>query len=29
MVEHIRHWAPKNAVDLNLQAIEVGFQLVS
>lgn len=28
MVEHIRHWAPKGAVDLNLKAIDVGLSLV-
>jgi 2-oxoglutarate ferredoxin oxidoreductase subunit gamma len=28
MVEHIKHWAPKGAVDINLKAIEVGMNLI-
>ncbi len=28
MVEHIRHWAPKGAVDMNMKAIEVGMNLI-
>ncbi|MGE5341419.1 MAG: 2-oxoacid:acceptor oxidoreductase family protein [Candidatus Omnitrophota bacterium] len=28
MVEYIKHWAPKDLVDLNLKAIEVGRMLV-
>jgi len=29
MVDHIRHWAPKNAIEANLKAIEVGIKLIS
>ncbi len=28
MVEHIRHWAPKGTVEMNLKAIEVGMNLI-
>ncbi len=28
MVEHIKHWAPKDYIDLNMKAIELGQQLV-
>jgi len=28
MVAHIRHWAPKGAVEMNLKAIEVGMNLI-
>jgi 2-oxoglutarate ferredoxin oxidoreductase subunit gamma len=28
MVEHIRHWAPKGAVDMNMKAIDVGMNLI-
>jgi 2-oxoglutarate ferredoxin oxidoreductase subunit gamma len=28
MVEHIRHWAPKNALEMNLKAIDVGRELI-
>jgi 2-oxoglutarate ferredoxin oxidoreductase subunit gamma len=28
MVEHIKHWAPKGAVEMNLKAIEVGMNLI-
>ncbi|HNX98125.1 MAG TPA: 2-oxoacid:acceptor oxidoreductase family protein [Candidatus Aminicenantes bacterium] len=29
MVEFIKHWAPKNALEMNIKAIEVGRSLVS
>ncbi len=28
MVEFVRHWAPKHALEMNLKAIEVGYSLV-
>ena len=28
MIEHIKHWAPKGTVDMNLKAIELGMSLV-
>ncbi len=28
MVEHIKHWAPKGAVEMNMKAIEVGMNLI-
>jgi len=28
MVEHIKHWAPKGAVDMNMKAIDVGMNLI-
>jgi len=28
MVEHIRNWAPKNALEMNMKAIDVGLNLV-
>jgi len=29
MVEFVKHWAPKNALEMNIKAIEVGRSLVS
>jgi 2-oxoglutarate ferredoxin oxidoreductase subunit gamma len=28
MVEHIKHWAPKGTVEMNLKALEVGMNLI-
>lgn len=28
MVEHIKHWAPKGTVEMNMKAIEVGMNLI-
>jgi Pyruvate/2-oxoacid:ferredoxin oxidoreductase gamma subunit len=28
MVQHITHWAPKGAVEMNLKAIAVGMNLI-
>lgn len=28
MIEHVKHWAPKHALDLNMQAISLGRDLV-
>jgi 2-oxoglutarate ferredoxin oxidoreductase subunit gamma len=28
MVAHIKHWAPKGAVEMNMKAIEVGMNLI-
>jgi len=28
MVAHIKHWAPKGTVEMNMKAIEVGMNLI-
>ncbi|MBN2399440.1 MAG: 2-oxoacid:acceptor oxidoreductase family protein [Candidatus Aminicenantes bacterium] len=28
MVEHIKHWAPKGTIEMNMKAIEVGMNLI-
>ena len=28
MVAHIKHWAPKGTVEMNIKAIEVGMNLI-